>query len=215
MKIISTKEAHTDGVKFLVYGASGAGKTKLISTAPNPFIISSESGLLSLAGFDIPAVEVLTESDLNEAYELVVKSDYETICLDSLSDIAESILGDLKGKFTDGRQAYGKMQDIMASSIRKFRKIKGKNIYFTAKESKVEVNGVNIFQPSMPGKTLTNDVPYYFDLVLRMEANKKGDRILHTQMSFTQIGKDRSGKLDKTEEPNLAHIINKINGVKN
>ncbi len=212
IKIISTKDAHLDGVKMLMYGASGSGKTTLIKTLEDPFIISSESGLLALAGEDIPAVEVTTESELAEAYEMARDSEHNDICLDSLSDIAESILIEKKGKFSDGRQAYGKLGDIISKYVRLFRDLKGKNVYITAKEAKVDVNGTIVLQPSMPGQSLTNNIPYFFDLLLRLEANKKGERIIHTRMTFTQICKDRSGKLDDKEDPDLGHIINVITG---
>ncbi len=213
MKLISTKDVHSNGVKMVMYGASGAGKTTLIKTLPNPLIISSESGLLALADVDIPAIEVLTERDLKEAYNYAAKSDYATICLDSISDIAESILAEYKGKFTDGRQAYGALGDTIGMYLRKFRSL-SKHVYITAKEGKQEINGVAIVAPSMPGNTLTTNIPYIFDLVLRLEANKKGERIIHTQSTFTQTCKDRSGKLDKTELPDLGNIIKKISGEK-
>jgi phage nucleotide-binding protein len=213
VKLINTKDAHSNGVKMIMYGASGAGKTTMIKTLPNPFIISSESGLLSLADEDIPAAEVTTEKDLKEAYEYVLKSDYESICLDSISDIAESILAEYKAKFTDGRQAYGAIADTIGKYLRLFRGL-DKHVYITAKEGKTEVNGVAVVAPSMPGNTLTTNVPYMFDLVLRLEANKKGDRIIHTASSFTQTCKDRSGKLDKTEAPDLGALIKKISGEK-
>lgn len=209
MKLISTKDVHVNGVKILMYGASGAGKTTLIKTLPNPFIISSESGLLSLADMDIPAAEISTEADLKEAYEYAKNSDYEAICLDSISDIAESILSEYKGKFSDGRQAYGALGDVMGTYLRKFRSL-DKHVYVTAKEGKSDVNGVNINAPSMPGTTLTNNIAYIFDEVLRLESNKKGERIVHTRASFTQVCKDRSNKLDKTEAPDLGAIIKKI-----
>lgn len=212
MKIISTKDVHQDGVKMLMYGASGSGKTTLIKTAPNPFIISSESGLLALAGVDIPATEVTSEKDLDEAYQYALDSDYDTICLDSLSDIAESILAELKGKYSDGRQAYGRLQDIIGKYVRLFRDMKGKNVYITAKEAKVDLNGVSVVQPSMPGQTLTNNIPYFFDLLLRLEADKKGNRTIHTASSFTQICKDRSGKLESKEKPDIGYIIKTIAG---
>jgi len=210
MKIISTKDAHTSGVKLLMYGGSGVGKTTLIKTAPNPFIISSESGLLALAGEDIPATEVVTESELKAAYEYAIESDHETICLDSVSDIAESILAGLKEKFTDGRQAYGRLNDVIGKYIRLFRGIQGKHVYITAKEAKSDMNGVVIAQPSMPGTTLTTNLPYYFDEVLRLEADKKGNRIVHTRSNYSQVCKDRSNKLDDKEVPDVQAIINKI-----
>lgn len=38
----------SQGVKMLVYGASGSGKTGLCATLPAPLIISAEGGLLRL-----------------------------------------------------------------------------------------------------------------------------------------------------------------------
>lgn len=212
VNIISTKDATQHGAKLLIFGASGSGKTYLIQTAEDPFIISSESGLLSLSGHDIPACEVKSEKDLAEAYKYAKDSDHATICIDSLSDIAETLLAEYKGRFTDGRQAYGLLGDTVSKYIRKFRNLKGKHVYFSAKESKTETNNVVVAQPSMPGQTLTINVPYFFDCVLRLEANKKGERVIHTAASFTQVCKDRSGKLDKTEPAHLGNIINKIIG---
>lgn len=212
MKLISTKDIHQQGVKVLVYGAAGSGKTHLIQTAPNPFIISSESGLLTLANVDIPAVEVTNEQGLREAVTYAADSDYDTICLDSVSDIAESLLVEYQGQFTDGRQAYGKLNTVVSKYVQQLRNIKGKHVYITAKEGKTEISGVTTIHPSMPGTTLTTNLPYMFDLVLRLEADKKGNRILQTRASRTQVCKDRSSKLDKTEDANLSSLFSTIIG---
>ena len=210
MKHINTSDVHEDGVKMLVYGQSGTGKTSMIKTATNPLIISSESGLLSLADVSIPAVEISNEADLKEAYEYARDSEFDTICLDSLSDIAETLLEDYKSKVSDGRQAYGKMNDVINKYVRKFRGLKGKHVFITAKEGKTEINNVAIAAPSMPGQTLTTQIPYPFDLVLRLESNRKGERILHTASTFSQVCKDRSNTLEVKEEANIANLIKKI-----
>lgn len=209
MKIISTKDVHTDGVKMLVYGASGVGKTVLCSTAPNPIIISAEKGLLSLSGMDIPAVEVTSLKQVLDVYKETKSGQWDTICLDSISEIAETVLAEYKEMVNDGRQAYGMLNDTINGLIRKFRDLPGKNVVFTAKELKDESGPVMISRPSMPGKTLTNGIAYFFDEVFYMKSTKNG-RMLHTLDSSTYNAKDRSGRLEKLEEANLTNVMRKI-----
>ena len=44
----ASQESVTNGIKVLVYGGAGVGKTVLTATLPNPVLISAESGSLSL-----------------------------------------------------------------------------------------------------------------------------------------------------------------------
>ena len=93
----STKGLHANGVKLLVYGNAGSGKTSLIPTLPSPVVFSAEGGLLSIADADVPFVEVSSYDTLMEAYKWVTGSDeakhFESIALDSISEIAE-VVGD-------------------------------------------------------------------------------------------------------------------------
>ena len=104
------------GIKLLVYGESGVGKTQLCSTAPDPIIISAESGLMTLRKFKLPFIEIKTVQDLNDAYEWCMSSKesskYKTICIDSISEIAEVLLVSEKAKTKDPRKAYGEVQDL-------------------------------------------------------------------------------------------------------
>ena len=65
----STSACAPAGVKTLVYGAAGTGKTTLIAGMPTPLILSAESGLLSLQGSDLAYIEVNSVGDLREAYK--------------------------------------------------------------------------------------------------------------------------------------------------
>ena len=89
IKIISTKDFRSSGVKVLVHSPAGIGKTVLCSTAPSPFIISAEAGLLSLADVDVPAVEINTVEQLRESFRYVTDAEeakqFETVCLDSIT----------------------------------------------------------------------------------------------------------------------------------
>lgn len=219
LKFSSTAEKGSH-VKALVYGDAGSGKTKLCGTAPTPVILSAENGLLSLADQNIPVIEISSAKDCFEALAFIQGSQdakhFETICLDSISDIAEVMLADYKKEYKDPRQAYGQLADDMGDLIRAFRDTTHRHVYFTAKMGTMndEYSGLLKYIPSMPGKTLTNGLPFFFDevLVMRVHEGENGDswRYLQTNLDMQFIAKDRSGKLDKMEKPDLTHLFHKI-----
>jgi len=217
----STKGLHANGVKLLVYGNAGAGKTSLIPTLPNPVVFSAEGGLLSIADADVSFVEVSSYDTLMEAYRWVTESDeakhFESIALDSISEIAEVVLNHEKKIAKDPRQAYGSMQEQMSDIIRAFRDIPNKHVYFTAKcEKATDETGRILYAPSMPGNKTGQQLPYFFDMVLalRVEKDAEGNaqRALMCDSDGIWQAKDRSGKLDTWEAPDLGAIINKIGG---
>ena len=225
MKLTTSKEAsRTHGVKFLVYGESGSGKTVLASTMPSPIIISAEAGLLSLRDLDvdIPVIEIQNIDDLDEAYRFLQTSEdaknFESFCLDSVTEIAETCLSAEKARDPDPRKFYVNMQEKVMNKIRMFRDISGRHVYFSAKMSREKDDrlGGMIYQPMMPGRQLGPALPYMFDevFVLRVEEDTDHNvsRWLQTQPDPQHTAKDRSGRLAQFEEPNLSNIITKIIG---
>ena len=218
VRFTTTREAITH-IKCLTYGESGIGKTTLCKTAPNPIIISAEKGLLSLSDVDIPVIEVQTVDDLKEAYAFVTESadaeEFETVCLDSISDIAETLLHIFKeeaGK--DPRQAYGRLNDEVMEILRNFRDIPGKHVYVTAKAKRLveDQTGLVTWVPSLPGQQLGPALPFMFDFVIPLKigrVDKVDYRYLQTVADRQWIAKDRSGKLDFQEEPDLAKLFAK------
>jgi phage nucleotide-binding protein len=210
-----------NGVKMLVYGQAGAGKTSLIPTLPNPVAFSAEGGLLSIQGADIPFIEIASMDDLKEAYSWVSESDeakgFDSVALDSISEVAEVVLAHELRKNKDGRAAYGELNTTMNELIRSFRDLLGKNVLMTAKlEKSQDEMGKMLFNPGMPGKSLTQALPYFFDLVLalRVERDAEGatQRALMCDSDGVWAAKDRSGRLDAWEAPDLGAIIRKIAG---
>jgi phage nucleotide-binding protein len=220
IRLQTTKDIAVLGVKLLVYGAAGAGKTTLVKTLPKPIVLSAEAGLLSLSDEDIPYIEISSVSDLQDAYNWLISeegSEFQTICLDSISEIAEVVLGYEKKNSKDPRQAYGAMQEQVTDLIRAFRDITGKHVYFSAKLEKTQDEmGRILYTPSMPGNKTGQQLPYFFDevLALRVEKNNEGitERALQCDSDGTWTAKDRSGKLDPWESPDLGLIISKIGG---
>ena len=217
----NTKDLNADGVKILVYGHAGAGKTSLIKTLPNPVVISAEGGLLSIADSDIPYVDVKGTEDIYSVFEFLNGPEgqqFESIALDSISEIAEVVLNQAKKETKDPRQAYGSLMEVMQDLIRAFRDIKGKNVYFSCKcEKMADEQGRILYSPSMPGAKLGQSLPYFFDevLALRVERDTDGNtqRALMCDTDGLWSAKDRSGKLDAWEAPDLGEIINKIKGI--
>lgn len=215
------KEAATSGVKVLVYAESGAGKTVLCATAPAPIILSAESGLLSLKKFKIPVIKIATLADMQEAYTWIKAGkqgadQFQTVCLDSITEMGEVVLANAKLTVKDPRQAYGELIEKITKLIKQFRDLEGKNVYMSAKmdRSKDDISGLTQFGPSMPGQKMGPAMPYLFDEVfnLRICSTKDGVkyRALITEPDLQYVAKDRSGTLAAIEPPDLAKIFHKI-----
>ena len=221
IKIKSTSDVHSNGIKALVYGVAGAGKTTLSATMPEPIIISAEGGLLSIQDSDLPYIEVNSMETLREAFDYVAGPDgekYQSVVLDSISEIGEVVLSHEKSINKDGRAAYGEMATQMTSIIRAFRDLPGKNVLMTAKaEKSQDETGRILYSPSMPGNKVGQALPYFFDLVIALRVERDADgvtqRALLCQPDGLWSAKDRSGKLDQWEAPDMGEIIRKIGGV--
>mgnify|MGYP002716646404 FL=1 len=221
ISVKTTGSLAVNGVKVLVYGQAGAGKTSLIKTLPSPIVLSAEGGLLSIKDADLPYIEISDMDTLKEAYAWLTSSDeakaYQSVALDSISEIAEVVLNAEKKATKDPRQAYGAMQEQMADIIRAFRDLPGRHVYMSAKLEKTQDElGRVLYSPSMPGNKTGQSLPYFFDEVLALRVEKDGEgvtqRALMCDSDGLWLAKDRSGKLDMWEAPDLGAIIAKIQG---
>lgn len=227
MKLKSTKDAATNGIKALVYGLSGIGKTSLAATTgnlPATIIASAENGLLSLRGFDIDATTIETLDDLASLWKWLTNTpegrSKEWLIIDSISEIAEVVLSsqkkvEINGKLVDPRQAYGAMQEKMIDIIRAFRDLPLNVVMIAKCEKAQDENGRLLNYPSTPGNKLGQALPYMFDEVWAMRIQKDAQgfehRVIQTQPDYNWTAKDRSGALEALEAPNLADILAKIN----
>lgn len=213
------------GVKLCVYGPAGVGKTVLGASMPNPIFISAERGLLSLravikqTGIDIPYLQVENMVELQQAFDLISGpqgAQFQSVVLDSISEIGEVCLATEQRFTKDGRAAYGGMNDKMLKIIRDFRDLDGKHVLFIAKQSTVkdELTGIVSYAPSMPGNKITEALPYFFDELFHMFISTNPDKTeyrgLQTALTPQAMAKDRSRMLDAVEYPDMNNIINKI-----
>ena len=206
------------GLKVIVHGPAGSGKTRLCATTgdlENTLILSAEAGLLSLRDYDIDCIEVDNFAKLREAFSYLKTGDhkYTWVCLDSLSEIAEVCLSAEKAKTTDGRKAYAELADVMFNLIRGFRNLP-MNVYMSAKQARIENDGSLVYSPLMPGRQLGMGLPYLFDEVFAMRVAKNDEgkivRYLQTANDGYYDAKDRSGALDLMEKASLSYVQDKI-----
>ena len=211
-----------NGIKALVHGESGAGKTTLLGTTGEAtVIISAEGGMLALARQNIPVIEVSTMADMKEAYAFLQSpqgKQFRWVGLDSISEIAEKILATEKKSAKDPRKAYGEMNDQLWELVRAYRDMADRDVVFLAKSERVkdDATGVTSHLPSLPGRSASQGIDYFFDLVLALRVDRNPAnpaqtvRYLQTGRDFQYAAKDRSGALAHFEAPNLAAIKAKI-----
>lgn len=213
MQIQNTNDVATNnGIKVMVYGLAGTGKTRLLATAPRPIIISAEQGLLSLRGAGIPYIQVNSLEQLKAA-RLQIHADkrFFTVGLDSASEIAEVCLRDAMVRNKDPRKAYGDMAQEVLNEVRMFRDFPQRHVVFIMKQGRIkdEQTGGVLNGPLMPGNQLDQHMPYMFDEVFQL-VTMNGQNALRTRRDNLNEAKDRSGRLDEWERPDLSHIFNKI-----
>jgi hypothetical protein len=230
----ASQESLANGVKVLVYGGAGVGKTVLTATLPSPVLISAESGALSLREanlrrlypndpsicYNMPMITVQTVEDLRDAHLWCLQSaearHFQSVGMDSISEIGEVVLNNAKRQVKDPRQAYGELIEKMETLIRSFRDLPGKNVLISAKmePNKDELTGITKYGPSMPGAKLGPKLPYFFDEVFRLGIGKDQQgheyRFLQTQPDLQFEAKDRSGALSAVEPPHLGYLFHKI-----
>ena len=220
----STKDLETTGINIVVYGKSGTGKTSLAKTKDNLIIINFENGLMSLQGTDIPVFTPKSLEELNSFLDrcAVDKSlSFDTILVDSMTSLAEWIVAEQKKIVKDARMAYLYMQDTIYQIVNFLVGIKHLNVVFICQEARVEdnVEGTILKGPSFPGKNVGPKIPYLVDCVLHLKndltRNPQTQELVKsvyfvTSPTSNEEGKDRTGKLDLYEIPDLTNLFNKI-----
>lgn len=211
--------AQTYGAKCIIYGPPGSAKTPLINGAPRPLLLSTEAGLLSMRGSNVPTYQAFTIDTIEEFFEWFFNSNetknFDTLAIDSGSQIAETYLqGILTGKSKSGNkkhgmQAYGDMATECLKHFRKLYVVPQKHIYMICKQN-VE-DGVS--KPYFPGNVLNVEVPHMYDFILHLARHNVPSmgQVLSFQCNGTIdiLARNRTGNLNDFEPPDFGLIIKK------
>jgi hypothetical protein len=226
MKVFYTNDANNRFWSIFIYGLAGAGKTPLAATLPNPIIVTSEPGLRSLQDIRIPYIFGRNKKEAMDALQWICQSaearQYQSVFFDSISANSEWNLADEKRKSSDPRRfspatTAATMEMVMA--YLDIPIVAHKHLVMTCKAMKntEPTPGSFPIEPLTVVPKLGPALPYHFDEVLYLSRHRNEQHqeyaVLTCRTNDLCLARDRSGKLDLYEPPNLTHIINKTNGV--
>lgn len=218
------------GVKSIIYGRAGTGKTPIINTAPRPLLLACEPGLKSMSTSNVPTWEAHDIKRIDEFFEWFFKSsevnNFDTLAIDSGSQVAEIVLTDMLAKYKDGRQVYGELSKKVCTWFNDLFFFPNKHIIVICKEGKEEkgtnmtnVNGnvqveqLTLLRPYFPGNDLNIKIPHQYDEIFHIDHRQVPGvglvPAILTKGTDKIYARDRSGKLDAIERPDWGHIIKK------
>lgn len=201
-EIKSTKDVvKTDGVKILIFGESGFGKTSAIGTLEGKtLLLNVENGTMVLRDKDIDVIDIPDIETLGQVYLAIKNGElkYDNVAIDSLSEIGEMLIADLEkddyyGNPSNVFKLFGEYTKRMTNMAKMFRDLKGVNVVLTALAENVEANGLVTKLPMIPAKKAQAKLISLFDEVYYCQTKGEGERWLHTEDGVGYRAKSRAG----------------------
>lgn len=230
MKIQSTSSVNSTRLKILVSGPSGSGKTTSIAALKDagyrPLVASFEGGLLPLAKHQIDYIDGTRDDAgklipkerrserLKEFFNFInteeCQKKYDTIVLDSLTEISQCLYDGLKIQFPDRKDSlvlFGELGQRSRDTIKAFRDTNYHVVCLCLSKVEKDEFGKRFAALDMMG-SVSDRAPQYFDTVTHIRVMPDGKREFVCQPTDQIMAKDRSSMLGKTES-SLASIFNK------
>lgn len=203
------------GCKAIVYGPAGSAKTPIFNTAPRPLLLATEPGLLSMKGSKIPTYEAYTPAKVDEFFKWFFNSaetkNFDTLGIDSASQIADIYLIDAQKNNKHGLKAYGEMAEATMEHLRTLYYTRYKHTYVICKEEIKDLDGQSIRRPYFPGQVLPIQVPHLFDFILRLSKvivpNVGETLAFQCNGTYNVMARNRTGNLDDYEQPHFGNLV--------
>jgi energy-coupling factor transporter ATP-binding protein EcfA2 len=184
----------------------------------------------AIGGFNpaLPATAAYSEAHHKKVMknpELVRLSSYVTIFVDSITAIARLCFTHMeqvpeaytdRGK-RDLRAIYGLLGRAMVSWLHQLQHARGRNaIFVCVLEKSVDEFNIASWQPQIEGGKTARELPAIVDQIVTMTWIDFGDRrpvrcfVCTSPNVWNFPAKDRSGKLEQLERPDLGALIEKL-----
>jgi hypothetical protein len=184
----------------------------------------------ALGGFNpaLPATSVYSEAHFNEVMkheEFVQLATYQTLYIDSLTAAGRLCFAHAEQQpdaFTDRgrkdlRAVYGLHARDMIGWLNQLQHARGRNVIFIATlERNIDDFNIATWQPQIEGAKTPRELPAIVDQIITMTWVDFGDRKLVRAFVCTNPNpwgypaKDRSGRLEQLEPPNLGALLEKL-----
>ncbi len=232
-------EAPPPGVTFLIHGFSKHGKSWLGDTTPGPrLVLDAETGSRFTPSrkilwdptrdrppkadgtWDTAIVPVRQFRTMSKAYEWLLAGDhdFESVVLDSLSEVQTKILDDLTGINAPKMQDYGQLLRISTDLIRKFRDLvthPTRPLQCVMMITMTKLGQDNIYRPLLIGQ-LASVAPYLVDCEgFMVKAPQEDGSIVYRLLTGTFQGYETGDRLggqlgEYTDNPRIEDLIKKI-----
>jgi ABC-type oligopeptide transport system ATPase subunit len=198
-----------------LYGESGVGKTTVGVTAPKPYVLDSNDGLLSVAnkpGLEHVRGDKVTKiADLDDVYAKATgthgskdwRKKYQSYLYDHFDDIQGIIMDELgeRALVKDDRRdvdewqqkEYGIMYNRLARHLRKWKRVPAHKILICGATSDFDTG---VLRPSLIGAMKTK-LSYFCDHIVYVRVGKKGSRWMHLDPTDEFYAKTRAWWLPK------------------
>jgi AAA domain len=186
----------------------------------------------ALGGFNpaLPATAIYSEAHFHEVMkreEFSRLAKYQTLFIDSLTAAGRLCFTHAEQQpeaFTDRgrkdvRAIYGAHGRDMLGWLNQLQHARGRNVIFVAVlEKNVDDFNIATWQPQIEGGKTGRELPAIVDEIITMTWIDFGDRkpvrvfVCTNPNSWGYPAKDRSGRLEQLEPPNLGALIEKLTG---
>ena len=252
--------AERKGVKLLMLGKSGIGKTSRLKDLdpPTTLFLDIEAGDLAVADWPGDSIRPASWPDSRDLFVFLAGPDkslppeaafsqahynhvvekfgdpaqlerYQTLFVDSVTQLSRQCFGwcktqpgatsDRSGK-PDLRAAYGLLAQEMIAALTHLQHARGKNVVFVAiLDERLDDYNRKVFVSQIEGSKTGLELPGIVDEVVTLAELKAEDGgsyrafVTHTVNPYGFPAKDRSGRLDLLEPPDLGALIAKCAGV--
>lgn len=221
MNLTTTGElANASGLKCIIYGNPGCGKTPLVTTASNVLYVAVERGQVSLQGTNVPAVEAYDLPSFYQFIEWMDKSEeakqYSTFFIDSVSRFCSLVLDEelakksKSGEKVNGQAAYGEMAKRVLKMFHLFNNMKNRSIVMLAQSDTKPEQA----RPYFEGNEIDTKIPHLFDGVFHLGNHDIPERGLTYSLQMRETSQHfarcRFNAAADYEAANLDYLINKL-----